>query len=60
MDIYDKLGIKKLINAEGTLTRMGGSVMDPGVMEEMIEASKYFVDLNELLEKAGEYSANSS
>jgi L-seryl-tRNA(Ser) seleniumtransferase len=58
MDIYDKLGIKKLINAEGTLTRMGGSVMDPGVMEEMIEASKYFVDLNELLEKAGEYVAN--
>lgn len=32
--------------------------MDPGVMEEMIEASKYFVDLNELLEKAGEYVAN--
>ena len=58
MDIYDKLGIKKLINAEGTLTRLGGSVMDPGVMEEMIEASKYFVDLNELLEKAGEYIAN--
>ena len=58
MDIYDKLGIKKLINAEGTLTRMGGSVMDPGVMEEMIEASKYFVDFNELLEKAGEYVAN--
>ena len=58
MDIYDKLGIKKLINAEGTLTRMGGSVMDPGVMEEMMEASKYFIDLNELLEKAGEYVAN--
>ncbi|MGD8659090.1 MAG: aminotransferase class V-fold PLP-dependent enzyme [Desulfobacterales bacterium] len=58
MDIYDKLGIKKLINAEGTLTRMGGSVMDPAVMEEMIEASKYFVDLNELLKKAGDYVAN--
>ena len=58
MDIYDKLGIKKLINAEGTLTRLGGSVMDPAVMEEMVEASKYFVDLNELLEKSGEYIAN--
>jgi uncharacterized pyridoxal phosphate-dependent enzyme len=58
MDIYDKLGIKKLINAEGTLTRLGGSVMDAVVMEEMIEASKYFVDLNELLEKSGEYVAN--
>ena len=58
MDIYDKLGIKKLINAEGTLTRLGGSVMDPAVMEEMVKASKYFVDLNELLEKSGEYVAN--
>jgi uncharacterized pyridoxal phosphate-dependent enzyme len=58
MDIYDKLGIKKLINAEGTLTRLGGSVMDPDVLKEMIEASKYFVDLNELLEKSGEYVAN--
>ena len=58
MDVYDRLGIKKLINAEGTLTRLGGSVMDPAVMEEMVEASKYFVDLNELLEKSGEYIAN--
>lgn len=58
MDIYDKLGIKKLINAEGTLTSLGGSVMDPAVMDAMTEASRYFVDLNELLEKSGEYVAN--
>jgi len=58
MDIYDKLGIKKLINAEGTLTRLGGSVMDPDVLKEMIQTSKYFVDLDELLEKSGEYVAN--
>jgi L-seryl-tRNA(Ser) seleniumtransferase len=58
MDIYSKLGIKKLINAEGTLTSLGGSVMDPAVLEAMAEASKYFVDLNELLQKSGEYVAN--
>jgi len=58
MDIYDKLGIKKLINAEGTLTSLGGSVMDPAVMEAMTEASKYFVDLNELLKISGEYVAS--
>jgi len=58
MDIYDKLGIKKLINAEGTLTSLGGSVMDPAVMDAMTEASKHFVDLNELLKKSGEYVAN--
>ena len=58
MDIYDKLGIKKLINAEGTLTSLGGSVIDPAVMDAMNEASRYFVDLNELLKKSGEYVAN--
>jgi L-seryl-tRNA(Ser) seleniumtransferase len=58
MDIYDKLGIQKLINAEGTLTSLGGSVMDPAVMAAMTEASKHFVDLNELLKKSGEYIAD--
>ncbi len=57
MDIYDKLGVKKLINAEGTLTRLGGSLMDQSVLEAMVAASKHFVDLNELLEKSGEYLA---
>jgi L-seryl-tRNA(Ser) seleniumtransferase len=58
MDIYDKLAIKKLINAEGTLTTLGGSLMEPVVLEAMFEASKHFVDLNEMLEKSGEYVAN--
>jgi len=57
MDIYDKLGVKKLINAEGTLTRLGGSLMDQSVLEAMVAASRHFVDLNELLEKSGEYLA---
>ena len=58
MELYDKLGIKKLINAAGTLTRLGGSVMDPIVLEAMSAASQHFVDLNELLEKAGDFVAN--
>jgi len=58
MDIYDKLGVKKLINAEGTLTRLGGSLMDQAVLDAMVAASKHFVDLNQLLEKSGEYVAD--
>ena len=58
MDIYDKLGIEKLINAAGTLTRLGGSVMDPIVLEVMSAASQHFVDLTELQEKAGDFVAN--
>ena len=58
LDIYDKLGVKKLINAEGTLTILGGSLMEPVVLDTMVAASKHFVDLNEMLEKSGEYIAN--
>lgn len=58
MDIYDKLGLKKLINAEGTVTRLGGSLMDQSVLDAMVAASKHFVNLDALLEKSGEYVAN--
>jgi len=54
MDIYDKLSVKKLVNAFGTVTRIGGSLMLPEVLDAYCEAATAFVDLNELLEKAGE------
>jgi len=54
MDVYDKFGVKKVINAQGTLTRLGGSLMEGPVLEAMAEAARHFVDLNELQEKAGE------
>ncbi len=57
MDIYDKLGLKKIINAEGTVTRLGGSLMNPHVLDAMVAASRHFVDLPELLEKSGQYVA---
>ena len=58
MDIFDKLGLKKVINAEGTVTRLGGSLMSPHVLDAMVAASRHFVDLNELLEKSGQYVAD--
>ena len=57
MDIYDKLGIKKIINAHATLTRLGGSLMHPAVLEAMTAASRHYVNMNDLLEKSGEYVA---
>jgi len=53
MSIYDKLGVKRVINALGTLTSLGGSIMLPEVIEAMNEAAKAFVDMDELHEKAG-------
>jgi len=57
MNIYRTLGMRELINAEGTITRLGGCVMDPAVVAAMAEAAKSFVDLNQLLAKAGQHAA---
>jgi uncharacterized pyridoxal phosphate-dependent enzyme len=57
MDVYERLGVRKTINAYGTLTRLGGSLMEPPVLEAMAEAARHFVDLNELQQKAGEHVA---
>jgi L-seryl-tRNA(Ser) seleniumtransferase len=50
---YARLGVRTFINARGTITTMGGSVMPPQVVQAMAEASRHFVSLEELLEKAG-------
>jgi L-seryl-tRNA(Ser) seleniumtransferase len=52
-DIYQDLGVKKLINAYGTVTKIGGSLMPEEVVNAMKYASRTFVDINELQEKVG-------
>ena len=52
-DIYDQLGVRKYINAYGTVTKYGGSIMDPLVLDAMREASRSFVDLVDLQQRAG-------
>jgi L-seryl-tRNA(Ser) seleniumtransferase len=54
MDVYAQLGVKKLINAYGPVTKVGGSLMSPAVIEEMAETNKAFVDMDELLDRAGQ------
>lgn len=53
-NIYEQLGVRTLINASATLTRLGGSVMPPEVVQAMLEASKHFVNLDELQRRVGE------
>lgn len=57
MDIYDRLGVRKVINAWGTITTVGGSLMPPEAFRAMEEAGRSYVWLNELNEKAGQYIA---
>ena len=45
MSIYEDLGIKPIINASATLTKLGGSRMPQEVLEAMRAAAGSFVDL---------------
>ena len=53
MDIYDELGVRKVINGNATLTMLGGSLMPPEVIAAMAEAAQSFVDIDELQDKVG-------
>ncbi len=52
-DIYDELGVKKYINAYGTVTKYGGSLMSSVVLDSMREAAQHYVELVELQRQAG-------
>jgi len=54
MDVYEEIGVRRVINASGTMTHLGGSIPDPRVMDVMKEASQRFVVMMELMEKAGQ------
>ena len=53
MNILKKYGLKRIINALGAYTSLGGSVLSPEVIEAMTQAAKIFVDMDALQEKAG-------
>jgi len=52
--VYEALGVKHVINATGTVTVLGGSVMPPEVVAAWVDASKHFVNLLDLHDKVGE------
>lgn len=58
MSIYKTLGVRPIINAIGTFTRLGGSLMPPEVVQAMQEASRQFVCMEELQHAAGQAIAN--
>jgi L-seryl-tRNA(Ser) seleniumtransferase len=51
---YADLGIRPVINAAATLTRLGGSLMPLPVLEAMAGGAESFVDMLELQRRAGE------
>ena len=57
MDIFEKLGIRRYINAHDTYTVYGGSRMEEATVRAMEEISRAFVDMDELQRQAGKFLA---
>src|SRR5918993_385003 len=53
MGVYDRLGMRRVINADATLTRLGGSLMSSEVLDAMCDAAASFVDMYELQQVVG-------
>lgn len=58
MSIYATLGVRPIINAIGTFTRLGGSLMPPEVVTAMQAAAGEFVCMEELQYAAGQAIAD--
>jgi D-glucosaminate-6-phosphate ammonia-lyase len=57
-DYYKELGLRPVVNAAGTYTFLGGSLMPPEVIEARNIAARQFVNLIELHEAAGKRIAS--
>jgi D-glucosaminate-6-phosphate ammonia-lyase len=49
-NLFESIGVKPLINCKGTFTIVSGSQSLPEVKQAMLEASKHYVHLDELME----------
>jgi len=54
MNIYEKIGLRKVINASGKMTALGVSTIKESVGDYMKEAARSYVKTDALIEKAGE------
>ena len=51
--LYDEIGVTRVINASGSMTYLGGSLIAAEVLEKMNEAAGAFVVMEELMDWAG-------
>lgn len=59
-DIYHRLGLRPVINARGSHTRLGGSIMPQEVVDAMRDAAGSYIVLEELQAKASEVIARAT
>jgi L-seryl-tRNA(Ser) seleniumtransferase len=56
-NVYERLGVRTIINANGPSTRLSGGVMRPEVAQAMVEASQHCVEMADLQARASEIIA---
>ena len=52
--VYEAIGVRHVINATGTVTALGGSLMPPEVVAAWADAARHFVNLLDLQDRVGE------
>lgn len=57
-NIYQRFGVKTIINAGGPMTRLSGSILSPEVREAMSEAASACVRVEDVQEAAGKLIAD--
>lgn len=58
IDVYERLGVRRVINAWGVATELGGWTPSRKVMQAMEQANEATVEMQELLEKSGDFIAD--
>lgn len=57
-NIYSKYNVKRVINASGKMTILGGSALGDEVVSAMSDGAKNFFEINDLINKTGSYISN--
>src|SRR3954452_8010089 len=58
--VYERFGVRRIINAAGPVTRLGGNRLAPEVTEAMAEAARSHVQIDELQERASPFLAEAT
>lgn len=58
--IFERFGVKRIVNAAGPVTRLGGNRLAPEVAEAMAEAARSHVQIDDLQERAGPFLAEAT
>jgi len=45
--VYDRLGVRRVINGSAWVTVLGGSIMPPEVLKAMVDAAPCYVEMPE-------------